>query len=177
MNCKVWAFEPSVFNLELLARDIYLNGLNDSICIVPVAMSDKIGSSQFRMTSTEWGALSTFGKTYGWDGEAIQQVFEFTTIGLSMEDAVAKLSIPQPDYIKLDVDGIEHLILNGGAAVLSNVKGLLIEINDAFYQQASQCELILVNAGLVLKDKRQSELVSPSTAGFRSAFNQIWVRP
>ena len=26
-NCKVYAFEPSVFNLELLARNIYINNL------------------------------------------------------------------------------------------------------------------------------------------------------
>lgn len=177
-NCKIWAFEPSVFNLELLARNIYLNGLTDRVCIVPIALSDKLGSSQMRMTSTEWGgALSTFGESFGWDGEAIRQVFEFKTMGLSMEDAVQKLSIPQPDFIKMDVDGIEHLILNGGTAVLNNVKGVLIEINDAFHEQASQCQLLLTKAGLVLKEKRHSEMVAASTLGFQNAYNQIWIRP
>lgn len=177
-NCKIWAFEPSVFNLELLARNIYLNGLADRVCIVPIALSDKLGSSQMRMTSTEWGgALSTFGETFGWDGEAIRQVFEFKTMGLSMEDAAQILSIPQPDFIKMDVDGIEHIILSGGAVVLNNVKGVLIEINDAFHGQASQCQLLLTQAGLVLKEKRQSEMVSASTLGFQNAYNQIWVRP
>ena len=54
-NCKIWAFEPSVFNLELLARNIYLNELTNNICIVPIALSDKLGSSQMHMTSSEWG--------------------------------------------------------------------------------------------------------------------------
>ena len=31
-NCSVWAFEPSVFNLELLARNISVNGLSKQIC-------------------------------------------------------------------------------------------------------------------------------------------------
>jgi len=177
-NCKVWAFEPSVFNLELLARNIYLNELTNNICIVPIALSDKLGSSKMYMTSTEWGgALSTFGETYGWDGKTIQQIFEFKTMGLRMIDAVQMLSIPQPDYIKMDVDGIEHLILKGGAEVLKSVKGVLIEINDAFQEQSSQCQLLLSKAGLVLKEKRQSEMVSESTAGFQNAFNQVWVRP
>jgi FkbM family methyltransferase len=177
-NCKIWAFEPSVFNLELLARNIYLNGLTNNICIVPIALSDELGSNQMRMTSTEWGgALSTFGETFGWDGEAIRQVFEFKTIGLSMADAVQKLSIPQPDYIKMDVDGIEHLILKGGAEVLKSVKGVLIEVNDAFHEQASQCQQLLTDAGLVLKEKCQSEMVLASTSGFQNAYNQIWVRP
>ena len=177
-NCKIWAFEPSVFNLELLARNIYLNELTNNICIVPIALSDKLGSSQMHMTSTEWGgALSTFGESYGWDGEEIQQVFEFKTMGVRMIDAVQILSIPQPDYVKMDVDGIEHLILNGGTQVLRNVKGVLIEVNDAFQKQSSQCQLLLTKAGLVLKEKRQSEMVSASTLGFKNAFNQIWVRP
>ena len=52
---RVFAFEPSVFNLELLARNIYLNELTNNICIVPIALTDKLGSSQMHMTSTEWG--------------------------------------------------------------------------------------------------------------------------
>ena len=107
----------------------------------------------------------------------IQQVFEFKTMGVRMIDAVQILSIPQPDYVKMDVDGIEHLILNGGTQVLKNVKGVLIEVNDAFQEQSSQCQLLLTKAGLVLKEKRQSEMVSASTLGFQNAFNQIWVRP
>ena len=94
-----------------------------------------------------------------------------------MIDAVQILSIPQPDYVKMDVDGIEHLILNGGTEVLKNVKGVLIEVNDAFQEQSSQCKLLLTKAGLVLKEKRQSEMVSSSTLGFQNAFNQIWVSP
>lgn len=176
-NCQVWAFEPSVFNLELLARNVFLNGLTDRVCIVPVALSDQLGASQMRMTSTEWGgALSSFGQTFGWDGELIRQVFEFQTMGMSMEDAVQRLSIPPPDYIKMDVDGIEHLILKGGSNVLRGIKGILIEVNDAFQEQASQCHLLLTKAGLILKDKRQSEMIAASSEGFQNAYNQIWVR-
>ena len=94
-------------------------------------------------------------------------------MGVRMIDAVQILSIPQPDYVKMDVDGIEHLILNGGTEVLKNVKGVLIEVNDAFQEQSSQCKLLLTKAGLVLKEKRQSEIVSVSTAGFQNVFNQI----
>lgn len=176
-NCKVYAFEPSVFNLELLARNIYLNKLSDKICIVPLALSDKLSISQMRMTSTEWGgALSTFGKEFGWDGKAIKQTFDYQLIGLSMEDAVNKLSLPVPDYIKMDVDGLEHFILKGGDAVLSKIKGILIEVNDDFTEQAEQCEALLTSAGLILKEKRHSLEVDTSDFGFENTFNQIWIR-
>ena len=177
-NCQVWAFEPSVFNLELLARNVFLNNLTDKICLVPVALSDELGSSQLRMTSTDWGgALSTFGHDYGWDGKTLGQVFGFQTLGIPVEDAVQRLKLPQPDYIKMDVDGIEHLILKGGLTVLRQVKGVQIEVNDAFQEQAEQCRLLLSDAGLVLKEKRHSEMIENSpTAGYKKVFNQSWVR-
>ena len=176
-NCRVWAFEPSVFNLELLARNIFANGLTDQVCIVPVALSDQLGACQMHMTTTEWGgALSTFGQKFGWDGKAIRQVFEFQTIGLSMEDAMQRLAIPQPDYIKMDVDGLEHFILKGGLSVLAGVKEILIEVNDDFQEQADQCRSLLTQAGLVLMEKRHSEMIATNLNGFQNAYNQIWVR-
>jgi FkbM family methyltransferase len=109
-NCNVYAFEPSVFNLELLARNISMNNLVNQICIIPIPLSDKIGISKMQLTTTEWGgALSTFDQEFGWDGKIINKVFEFQTIGLSMENAMSLLNIPIPEYIKIDVDGLEHL--------------------------------------------------------------------
>ena len=177
-NCKIWAFEPSIFNLELLARNIFLNQLAEKVCIVPLALNSQLSASQLRMTTTEWGgALSTFGQDFGWDGKSIKQVFSFQTLGLSMNDAVQRLAIPQPDYIKMDVDGIEHLILNGGAAVLQGIKSILIEINDDFHEQADQCQSLLTQAGLILTEKRHSEIIANSISGFQNSYNQIWVCP
>ena len=174
-NCKVWAFEPSVFNLEILARNIFLNKATQKICIVPVALNDEPGSSHLRMTSTQWGgACSTFGKDFGWDGKTIQQVFEFQTLGISMEDAFKKLAIPQPEYIKMDVDGIEHLILKGGVSVLKKVKGVIIEVNDDFHEQSDQCKKLLLKAGLKFKEKKHSDMFENSD--YKNAYNQIWVR-
>ena len=176
-KCTVYSFEPSVFNLELLARNIYLNGLNDKICIVPLALSDKMSFSNMRMTSTEWGgALSSFGQDFGWDGKAIQQTFEYKMVGVSMEDAVQKLNIPLPEYIKMDVDGLEHFILKGGASVLKGIKEIIIEVNDDFEEQAEQCSALLKDAGLILKEKRHSDIIAASTTGFQNSYNQIWTR-
>lgn len=176
-QCRVWAFEPSVFNLELLARNIYNNGMVKQVCIVPFALSDHSGFSELHMSSTAWsGALSTFGEKYGWDGKEISQVFEFKTIGLTMEDAVNKLGLPVPDYIKIDVDGIEHLILSGGKEILKFVKGVHIEVNDAFHEQAEQCSKILSDAGLRLESKRHSDMIENSETGFSDTFNQTWIR-
>lgn len=177
-KCKVWAFEPSVFNLELLARNIFLNKLTKDICIVPLPITYKTGENYMRFTSTEWGgALSVFGESYGWDGKKIRNIFDSNTVGISMSDAINLFKIPIPDYIKIDVDGIEHLILIGGQDVLKQTKSVLIEVNDAFYEQSKKCKKLLTKAGLKLSEKRQSELVSKSSGKFIHTFNQIWVRP
>ena len=175
-KCSVWAFEPSVFNLELLARNIHVNGLTEHVCILPLALNDALGASQLRMTTTEWGgALSTFGQDFGWDGKAISQIFTYKILGLSMEDALQRLAVPQPDYIKMDVDGLEHFILKGGLAVLQNIKEILIEVNDDFLEQADECRTLLTQAGLVLKEKRHSEYIASNTQGFQNSYNQIWI--
>lgn len=177
-NCRVFAFEPSVFNLELLARNIYLNDLAERVTIVPLPLTDILAVSTLNMTTTEWGgALSTFGQAYGHDGEVMEKVFRFPTIGISMVDAAELLKIPKPDYIKMDVDGIEHLILKGGLPVLSGVKGVLIEINDKFLAQATDANKYLQQAGLSLKEKRHADYFDSDAAGSgQHTFNQIWAR-
>lgn len=174
--CRVFAFEPSVFNLELLARNVRLNDMVDQVCLVPLALSDACAASRLRLTTTEWGgAMSTFGHHYGWDGRPLHSVFEVRMLGVSMDDAVEKLGLPAPEFIKIDVDGIEHVILAGGAAVLSRVRAVLIEVNDDFGEHAEQCEALLSRAGLRRRSKEHSVLVERS-AGYERTFNQIWER-
>lgn len=169
-GARVFAFEPSVFNLELLARNIFLNGLQERITIVPVALSNGIGPSLFRMSSTAWGgALSTFGQDFDQHGGKLKSIFEYQTMGVTMDDAVSLLNIPAPRYIKMDVDGIEHFILRGGAQILKQVESVLVEIDDDFAEQAEESALHLQAAGLELKRK-----CSMPDAG--NQYNQWWTR-
>jgi FkbM family methyltransferase len=174
-DCKVFSFEPSVFNIELLARNIFNNKLTDKVSIIPLPLTDAIEISSLNMTSTNWGgALSTFGKTYGQDGKPLDKIFEFKVIGLSISAAIESLNIPKPDYIKMDVDGIEHLILKGGLEALKNVKSVLIEIDESFDKQFSDSSRYLQEAGLVFKEKFSADKSGDPL--FANCYNQIWVR-
>jgi FkbM family methyltransferase len=176
-DCRVFAFEPSVFNLEALARNIFLNELMARITVVPLPLSEELAVGRLGMTSTDWGAaLSTFGQSYGHDGEPLRKVFEYPTLGLSMVDAVNLLRIPQPDYIKMDVDGIEHLILKGGIPILRGVRGVLVEINDRFAAQAESASKYLHEAGLSFKEKKHAAHFDSDPSAARNTFNQIWSR-
>ncbi|EKO34816.1 methyltransferase FkbM domain protein [Leptospira santarosai str. CBC379] len=175
-NAKVFSFEPSVFNLELLARNVFLNQLSNQVVIIPLPLSDQLSINKLQMTNTEWGgALSSFGSEFGHDGKPIHKVFEYSLIGLSLEDAVQRLNLPKPDYIKMDVDGIEHIILKGGKNVLKNLKEILLEINEDFTEQFDTSCLILEKMGFVLRN-RQSSTVSHSDDSFQNTYNQIWIR-
>ena len=153
-NSKVWAFEPSVFNLEFLARNINLNGMQEHIHILPIALNDKIGFNTMRHSSASWGgALSVFDKDYGQDGKKIANNISYITLGLTIDFAVSSLEVPLPDYVKMDVDGIEHLILSGGKQSISNAKEILIEINEDFEEQRKLCYEILQECGFELSSK------------------------
>ncbi|WP_082280893.1 FkbM family methyltransferase [Leptospira kirschneri] len=174
-NAKVFSFEPSVFNLELLARNTFLNRVSDQVVIVPLPLSDRLSINKLQMTSMEWGgALSSFGELFGHDGKPLDWVFEYALIGLSMENAIHELSIPAPDYIKMDVDGIEHIILKGGKKILKKVKEILVEVNEDFNEQYEMSRTILETAGFVLKNKKGFAV--SNTGSFQNTYNQIWVR-
>ena len=176
-RANVIAFEPSIFNLEFLARNINLNEVADRVSIVPLPLSNKTQLNEMRITSLDWGgALSTFGETYDGNGDAINQIFGYTTAGMTADSAKEFFSLPQPDFIKLDVDGIEALVLAGGEKVLSKAWSVLVEVNDDFDSQAKTCEALLKKHGFMLKEKRQSDFEIRTNRSTHMTFNQIWDR-
>jgi FkbM family methyltransferase len=176
-KCRVFAFEPSVLNLELLARNIYANDLCELVTIVPLPLSDKLSFNTLNMSSIEWGgAKSTFKENYGHDGRHMTPLLKVPTIGLSMVEMVGLLKIRQPDYIKMDVDGIEHLILGSGGTVLRSTKEVLVEINDDFQEQADLARRHLLKAGFQMVEKRHAVEFDESETAIATTFNQIWVK-
>ncbi len=94
---------------------------------------------------------------------------------MTMDSVHALPGFEQPDFIKLDVDGIEHLILAGASNVLRSVQSVLVEVNEDFVRQAENVSAVLTAAGLMLVERRRSEMVAESA--FAAAYNQIWRRP
>ena len=132
-NSKTYAFEPSMFNLEILSKNIFYNNLSKNIIIVPISLNDNSKIANFNMSKiVAGGAHSTFSKTYEEDGNIFKPVFSYKTLGLSGNDLVKKLNIDKPDYLKIDVDGIEDLILDGFSEILDDTKSILIEVNENF---------------------------------------------
>ena len=174
-NCKVYAFEPSVFNLDLLAKNIWINNLAEKIIIFPLPLNDSTTENKLKMTTLNpGGSQSTFGKNYGYDGKSLEKIFEFSTLGTSIDEACSFFKIKKPNYIKIDVDGIEHLIIKGGLNTLKNVESVLVEVNDEFNEQNENIKKYMLNSGFVLSDKKHSKMSAGTK--YEKTFNQIWMK-
>lgn len=181
-KCKTgntFSFEPSVFNLRQLTKNISLNNMSDRIMILPNPLSNTTGIAKFINGDTcEGGALNAFGVNYGYDGKLINANVQSSLLGFSLDDLLKNGVISEPpSLIKIDVDGIEHLILSGAKETLENnsLKSIYVEVNDNFEEQSEFVKIHLENAGFMLKEKRQSdkEMIDPK---FKAIFNQIWIR-
>ena len=80
-----------------------------------------------------------------------------------------------PDYIKIDVDGIEHLILDGANQYLKNkkIKSLSIEINENFKDQFNQVLKIMKYNEFKILHKKNNINVAEK---FKNTFNYIFIR-
>jgi len=165
-KCRVFSFEPSVFNLELLCRNINYNNLTSYISVIPLPLFENSGLETLRLSSTIWGgAHSSFSADLDQHGRQLKTVFEYRTAGICSSDAIKCFGCAQPNYIKIDVDGLEHFVLRGLIPVLDGASSILVEINESFVEQKNVCEDILVSCGF--------SLVSKSNVGVEM-YNQIW---
>lgn len=176
---RVYAFEPSALNLRLLSLNISDNHLASRIVIVPNPLTETSEIASFRLSMLdEGGSMSTFGQDFGHDGSPIKSVLEYDTIAMSLDFMLTSglLSEP-PSLIKIDVDGIEHLILRGAQTVLASqsLRSILIEVNEDFRELCQEVCRILEAAGFRMMEREHSGMFEHGA--FSRTFNQVWVRP
>ena len=146
----VLAFEPSGFNFGLLVEHVALNGLGRFVspfCVALGQVERRLAHLHMRHTDAGHGsnALGEARNTFG----AFEAVFEQAIPACSVDDFRELFSLPAPDHIKIDVDGIEVDIVRGAEKTLPAVKSLLIEIEgETGLTHAAEIEQRLAVAGL-----------------------------
>ena len=181
-NSKTISFEPSTSNLRVLSRNISLNNLQNKIEIMPLALTNQnnIFLNMNEKNFVEGGALNSFGETYNFEGKQFEAEMKYKTFGTSIDYIIEKNILEIPDYIKVDVDGIEHLILKGGERVLKDkkLKSMLIEINENFVEQYNDILNIMKDSGFEIKEKKNnSDLFdSDEKNSFSKVYNFIFER-
>ena len=135
-NINVIAFEPSTSNTRTLSRNISINNFENKIKIFPIALCDKpnIFSKFSENKFYEGWSGSTFDNNIDADGRKLLKKNiknNYQILGTTINELLSKKVLKIPNYIKIDVDGIEHLILKGAKNFLKNrrIKEILIEMN------------------------------------------------
>ena len=95
-----------------------------------------------------------------------------TSINYLLENKILEV----PKYIKIDVDGIEHLILEGANKFFKNkkIKSLNIEVNENFTEQFKKVKNVMKK--IILNLKKYNELNSSSNYKFSKTYNYIYFR-
>ena len=176
---NVIAFEPSFFNLKLLVKNININSTQDFITVITTPLTSHNSTNNFKYEDdTEGGALSAFGVDFRYDGKDFNSNLSVKVIGSSLDSLIENKTIEDlPNLVKIDVDGIEHLILSGAVNTLKNknCRSVLVEVNEDFLEQSIEVKRILEDCGFVLRDKLHGNMFDNSE-NFSKTYNQIWVR-
>lgn len=176
------SFEPSTSNLRVLSRNISINNLFDRIKIFTAPLTK--GENKFLIMKEgefqEGGALNSFGENFDFEGKKFSSKMNYQIYGTNINYLIDNKILDIPDYIKIDVDGIEHLILEGGNKYLSNkkIKSLSIEINENFTEQHEKViEIMKKNDFKILHKKRNEDLFKNDPySKFNRTFNYIFIR-
>lgn len=142
-NAKVYAFEPLPKNIEKAANNFIKYGKTD-IILIPIALSNQTGETKFYVSS---GAPKGHEDNLEWDfgnksssllpPDMVKEEFEW----LKFEDEITVQTdtlsnfcninnIVNIDFIHLDVQGAELLVLNGANDYLSNIKAIWLEVEN-----------------------------------------------
>ena len=141
-DIEIISFEPSTSNTRTLSRNISINNLENKISIFPLALTDKENIiSYFNETRfSEGSSISNFNSDIDYRGEIVKEnqiKNKYNLFGTSIDNLILNEILTVPNYIKIDVDGIEHLILKGAENLLKNknLKELSIEMNPTYVKQ------------------------------------------
>lgn len=138
-NASVYAFEPEALNYAELNKNLYLNQLHGQVLGYCVALSDVdkadrlllsdfgLGISYHDFEENSWSEDKEFAPDWrvSKDGRRAQGC-----IGHQLDTLIAG-GLPAPHHIKIDVDGLEHRVVDGMLETLRSpeLKTVLIEIN------------------------------------------------
>jgi FkbM family methyltransferase len=126
-GCRVMAFEPAPANFALLAKNIQINGLEDMVSALPIALGNDARLDVLHLSDTDpGGAFAVFGRS-----DQATQV-RLACLGFSIDRFIADFAPPFPQHIKIDVDGSEEQIVHGGEQTLADprVMSVSIELDD-----------------------------------------------
>ena len=175
-DIEIISFEPSTSNLRILSRNISINKLEDKIKINQLPLTKD--QNQYLMFEEsefiEGYSMNTFGAGIDFEGKVIQSKNRYKIFGTNINYLIKNNILSIPNYIKIDVDGIEHLILEGASNHLDNseIRSMSIELNENFKDQVNSVLKIMDKSNFRFKNKKNASMFDNSK--FSKIFNYIF---
>ncbi len=179
---KVYAFESSFYNLSILAENCQINQNEDKIAIFPLPLFKENKVSYFKINNhVIGGALSSFDVDYGHDGNKIENFKKYLIPSFNIDFLIEHKIIDEvPALVKIDVDGVEDLILEGSTKMLKSKEcvSVLVEVNEDFEKQYKNIQKIMQECGFRIKSSGKKTRIKSlsSNKKFQKTYNQIWVK-
>lgn len=129
---NVMAFEPESQNFAVLIRNMAMNKISKERAIAfPFCITDGQAVDTLRLSSlVAGGSCHSFASDLNFHKEESKWAFEQGTVGFSLDALVGEVGMPQPDHIKIDVDGFEDKVLKGASNVLAKAQSVLVEMDS-----------------------------------------------
>ena len=177
------AFEPSTSNLRTLSRNISINNLQNKILIFPTALTNSLNRNNYfslikESSFFEGSALNAVNVNYNFEGKKFKIKNNYRIFSNSISYFIDNNILKIPDYIKIDVDGTEYLILEGAKKYLKKTKSLLIEVNENFSESHKKIITIMKKNGFTLSYKTSEDTINMNKREpkFTKSYNYIFNR-
>ncbi len=129
---RVYAFEPSALNFSVLNQNLMANSLDDKIMAYCLAINDQFSFDTLRLRNNKVGSSHhIFGTNKDICHHDFSPIFKQGALGISLDDLVYKYNFECPTYLKIDIDGNQHLVIRGAEQLLKDERliSILIEVN------------------------------------------------
>ena len=140
---KVLSIEPSADALKRLYKNIQLNHVESNVIVFEGAVSDYIGRGEIK-TLNGREEYSTLGH---WKHPSIRgEIYTTYEIEVSTIDNLVSRYSLELGFIKIDVEGLEHLVLSGSKTTLENQRPLILsELSDYLLKQNGSSSIQVIN--------------------------------
>lgn len=128
-NCTVVSFEPDGLTYSTLVNNT--GKCEREILTLPIALGEVNRTQTLYMQKFEAAnAYNTVGREVQYDGKSFNAKARQTVIEFRGDFIISELMVPAPEFIKIDVDGNELMVLRGLGDYLNNprLKGIAIEL-------------------------------------------------
>jgi len=117
---KVYSFEPTLSTLKWLRKTVEINKCNDTVNIVPFAISGKKGKDRFYLRDAN--EISFANSLINFGDKKVDKIDGSYEVDLiSIDEFVSEHGI-KPNILKIDAEGVELELLKGAANTFLNFR-------------------------------------------------------